>query len=464
MSRTVAGVRLLVRAFSWLAAGILAIVVVWYAANRLLDPPLHAAARALDAAQDRIPDDRNAAVGVLGLTAPSGADFMAYGAKVKALYVANAPHDQIVKLLQGPRTLQPTVESGQVTCWLDPDWPLALEGCLPFGKAAEVLEANRELLARLRRTYALGAYARTDAYFNQAYLTLIKLSIADMQLDLRQGAHETAYRKWREQFGFVRASVGSTDNWLGRAVGLVAMGMTLPVLENLVHADPGIAKRHAAELYELVRPDGIAAFSPEGIVRGEYALLAHILSHLKEEKKSSPDHRLHWLVERLGQKNRILNRYAGFAPEYVRAMLLPYKNLQGEYDRLREKYHEPEAWDLAIDPIGSVFSAVHIDSQLKIRAMVQQMHYLDGRLRLTTLALRQMNENVRDAEMTRFLADAGPGLGDPFSGQPMQWDPKDRKIYMVDPDERCLVMAWFRLPASRGAPRPSPSPVSTNAC
>jgi hypothetical protein len=96
--------------------------------------------------------------------------------------------------------------------------------------------------------------------------------------------------------------------------------------------------------------------------------------------------------------------------------------------------------------------------------MIRQMHYLDGKLRLATLVVRKINEGVGDTEMAQFLAKAGPELEDPFLGRPMRWDPKDRKIYMTDPDERCLVMAWFRLPAPRGAPRSSGSAVSTNAC
>jgi hypothetical protein len=358
--------------------------------------------------------------------------------------------------------MQPTVESEQASCWLDPDWPVS-DKCPPFEKAADAVRANRELLDRLRRTFSLKHYTGDEWQLRSVYLTLIKLSVADTQWDLRRGAHEAAYRKWSEQLRFVRMTVQGTDTWVGRTVGLVAMGVTLPVLENLLNADPDIARRHAAELYELVRPNGVAGFGPEGIVRGEYALLKRWLSRLGQEKPGSDD-RLHSLVERLGQKNRILNRYARFAPDYARAMQTPWSELAGEYERVRERHYEPQAWELVLDPVGSALFAEHVDSQLKIREMIKQMHYLDGKLRLATLALQQINAGVHDDGMMEFLVAAGPELRDPFSSQPMQWDPKDRKIYMTDPDERCLVIAWFRLPAPRGAPRPSGSAVSTNAC
>ena len=458
MNRLAAVGRALAKLTAWLLAGVLVLVAVWYLVNRTLEPKIDDAL----VSAERIPDAENAGVALLGLTAPSGADFMEYGSRVKALYEANAPYSRILDELKGAKTLHPTAESEQASCWLDPDWPVS-DKCPPFAKVRDAVRSNQELLDRLRQVYSLHRYAGSEWQLRSVYLTLIKLSVADIQWDLRQGAHAEAYRKWREQFRFVRMTVRGTDTWVGRAVGLVAMGVTLSTLKNLLNADPDIARRHAAELYELLRPSGVAAFGPEGIVRGEYAVLKRWLSRLEEDEPSSDD-RLDWLVKRLGQKNRILNRYARFAPEHARAMRLPWKDLHGEYQRLREKYYEPQAWEFFVDPFGSVFFAEHVDSQLKIREFVRQMHYLDGKLRLATLALQQINAGVRDDGMVEFLAAAGPELRDPFSGQPMQWDPKDRKIYMTDPNERCLVMAWFRLPALRGAPRPSPSPVSTNAC
>ena len=450
--------RVLAKLTAWLLGGVLALVAVWYAANRTLEPKIDDALMSAE----QVPDAENAGVALLGLTAPSGADFMEHGSRVRVLYEANAPYDRILDELKGAKTLQPTAESEQARCWLDPDWPV-LDKCPPFEKVVGAVRANRELLDRLRRAYSLKHYAGDEWQLRSVYLTLIKLSVADMQWDLRQGAHEAAYRKWSEQFRFVRMTVQGTDTLVGRVVGLVAMGITLSVLESMLNADPDIATRHAAELLELVRPNGVAAFGPDGIVRGEYALLKRWLARLGQDAPGADD-RLHWLVERLGQKNRILNRYARFAPEYARAMQLPWKDLHGEYQRLREKHYEPQAWEFFLDPFGSVFFAEHVDSHLKMREFVRQMHYLDGKLRLATLALQQINAGVGDDGMVQFLAAAGPELRDPFSGQPMQWDPKDRKIYMTDPDERCLVMAWFRLAASPGAPRPPGSAVSTNAC
>jgi hypothetical protein len=451
--------RWLAKALVWLLAGLGLLVALWYAANRTLDPAIDPSLVSVE----RSPDAQNAAIAILGLTAPAGTDFVAYGAKIRELEEGDAPHQRILDALKGPRTLQPSVESEQANCWLVPDWPVARD-CPPFAAAAGVVMANRELIDRLRKIFELERYDRSGAYLNQAFLVLVKLSVVDMQLDLRRGNQDAAYRKWRDQLRFVRTMVRGTDTWVGRAVGMVAMGLTLPAIESILNADPDVARRNASELRDLLRPGGVAAFGPEGIVRGEYAVLKQWLARAERPEDLAPDDRLHRLVERFGQKNRILNRYARFGSEYARAMQVPWQQLDNEYKQLREKHYEPSAQDLILDPIGSLFFADHIESQLKIREMIKQMHYLDGKLRLATLAVQQTNAEVPDSGMEEFLAAADPELRDPFIGRPMKWDPKDRKIYMTDPNEQCLVLAWFKLPAPRGASRPSGSAVNTNAC
>jgi hypothetical protein len=92
------------------------------------------------------------------------------------------------------------------------------------------------------------------------------------------------------------------------------------------------------------------------------------------------------------------------------------------------------------------------------------MHVTDGRLRLATLAVRIITEGITDAEIPRFLASAGPNLQDPFTGAPMRWDPKDRKIYFPDPSDKCIVGAFFRLPALDKPKSELSATINTRAC
>jgi hypothetical protein len=463
-SRTAAGVRGVAKAFGWLLLGLATLVLIWFAVNRLLDAAPSPAQEALSRAIDPLNDDsKNVAVAILGLTAPKGADFIQHGLRVKALYAANAPNADIQNMMRGSQALRPTVEGNQVNCWLDPDWT-AFKDCLPFDRAPAVLEENGELLRRYKALYELPRYAAADTYYNDAYFILVRLALAEIHVDLRKGKHESAYRKWQQQFQFAKRNLRGTDTWVGKAIGLVAMGMTLPVLDSLLMTSPNLAKTHAAELTMMLRPEGIAAFDPDGIVRAEFHLLKKALEHRPIQIPGYGVDRIHWLAFHFGQKNRILNRYAVFASEYSAALRLPWIEMETELARMREKHFEPTPQELLLDPFGSLLFAEFIDGQLKGREMVRQMHITDGRLRLATLLVRLLDENVRDHDLPRFLASANRGLFDPFSGTPARWDPKDRKIYFVDPTDKCTVVAWFRVRDANRTRAPLSSVVNQNGC
>lgn len=454
--------RLTAKAAGWLLSALVILVFSWFAANRLLDEPVAPERAAMLKPSSPVADRQNAAVGMLGLTAPKDTDFIEYGVQLRALHARNASHEQIQQMLHGPKTLRPTVENSQVTCWLDPDWTF-IDGCLPFDRAPAVLHENKELLERYKKLYEFEHHAAINVYYNDAYLLATKLAVAESHLDIRRGDYESAYRNWYRQLRFARSNLRGTDTWVGKAIGLVALGMPIPVLERLLLASPDIAKAHSEELYELLRPEGSEAFDPDGVVRGELWLFT---TALDRAPVSLPDYgidRVHWLAFYLGQKNRILNRYAAFAPDYAASLRLPWTEMERESARLREKYLYPSRKELLLDPFGSLFLAQFIDSELKAREMLRQMHITDGRFRLATLLVRIVKEDIRDSDIPTFLASVDPAFRDPFSGIPPRWDPKDRKIYFVDPMEKCMVTSWFRVPDRKGA-RKTPSVVDTNAC
>src|SRR5437588_10285465 len=92
MIRTAVFARAVAKITLWLFVALLSIAVLWFAANRLLDEsPDPGREGFLVSSQDLVPNERNIAVGILGLTAPTGFDFVQYGSRVKAHYASNAP-------------------------------------------------------------------------------------------------------------------------------------------------------------------------------------------------------------------------------------------------------------------------------------------------------------------------------------------------------------------------------------
>jgi hypothetical protein len=235
-------------------------------------------------------------------------------------------------------------------------------------------------------------------------------------------------------------------------------------LEKILLADPAIAKRHATELRNVLRPEGIDGFNPYGAIRGEYVGLNAALNSPPQKVADFPVDRLHWLAFHLGQRNRILNRYYLFAREYTVALGLPWSRFDTEVARLRENFPKLSDWDVTIDPFGSLFISEYIDGQLKTTELVRQMHRIEGTLRLSTLLVRIIDENVSDMAIPGFLASVEPELYDPFSGNPMRWDATQRRIYFPDPEYPCAFYVSLRVPPGGSARSASASPGRSGKC
>jgi hypothetical protein len=446
----------------WLSVALVTLLLIWFGANRMLDEaPDPLRSHFLISSHDRIADDRNVAIGILGLTAPSGADFIQHGISVKTLRATDTPWEQIQNAIKGPRSLQPTLTSHQLTCWLDPDLPLFKE-CLPFDQAPIALEKNKELLQRFRALYQLDRLLNDGGYYNSAYIDLAKLSVADMQLDLRQRDYSAAYQKWHDQLYFARRNLRGTDDWVGKAIGAVVLGITSPFLEDLLLADPHLAIQHHSGLLTLLRPEAVA-FHPEGLAQAEYSQLAVAFERSKRLQFTGLQ-TLDWLILHLGQKNRILNRYATYLNAYTQALRLPWAQIDPAFARLREQYaSNVDTWDFIIDPFGAIFLFIHIEGNLKTREILRQMHVLDGRFRLSTLLVQLVNAQVPDDDIENFLASSDRQLWDEFSGSPMKWDAKNRRIYFSDSNEKCIVNS-VRVPQLIGSKQPQPPRSSPSIC
>jgi hypothetical protein len=431
-----------VRVLAWSALVLFALILVWLGANRLLDQrPDPRRDTFLRSADGDLPDERNIAVGVLGLNAPRGADFMRHGAELGKLYRGNAPFSEIERKAHGPGELKLTVVSGQITCWIDPDWP-AQPGCLPFDRAPKILAENRELLGRYKALYRLERLENI-AFRGALLVDLSKLAVAEMRLDMRKRDYDAAYAKWRDQFRFARNYLRGRDGWVGKAIGLVDLGLSLPVIEDLLLRKPSLARSHYGELVELLRPEGIDAINPAGLVRAEYLLLDRFFQEPTAQQAQYEDWIDAW-ARRLGQPNRMRNWYLGYSIDYAEVLRRPWSRLPEEFEKMKEKYYSL-GWDGVIDPFGSLLMLRTVDWQLKTFGMLRQVYILDGRMRLATLAVRIVNERVRDRDIPAFLAAAGPELSDPFSGKPMQWDEKNGRIYFPQDSDACAISP-FRVP------------------
>ena len=435
--------RALGRLAAYIFGGALVIVLIWFAANRLFDEkpdPLRVVF--VSPPEEPLSDDQNIAVGILGLGAPRGTDFLKFGAHMKDLYDRRVPNAEIQRELHGPDELRLSVTHEEIDCWVDPE-NYRSKGCLPFERAPEVLRENRELLGRYKAVQRLPANVNTRFWLS-ILMDLTRLSLAEMRVDMHAGNYEVAYAKWRDQFRFARAYLRGRDTWIGKMIGLVIVGLSLPVLEDLLVKKPQLARAHANELLEVLRPDGIESLNLVSSMRAEYLNLDAFLRGPLPESNPYLE-TIDRLAHMLAQRERFGNRYAGFSRDYIGALQKPWPELEGELQRLRGEYVESFGWRDFIDPFGRFLFVRNVNWQLKVDTTLQQMYIVDGRLRLASVVVRMVNSGIRDKDISAFLERADSRLKDPFTGRPMTWDSEHGRIYFVDADYKCRIN-YFRVP------------------
>jgi hypothetical protein len=65
-----------------------------------------------------------------------------------------------------------------------------------------------------------------------------------------------------------------------------------------------------------------------------------------------------------------------------------------------------------------------------------RLHDTDGLLRLVALQLDIWRAGIPRKQIPGYLRGTRPGLSDPYSGQPMQWDATRGQLYFVPRSER----------------------------
>jgi hypothetical protein len=441
----------LLRIVVWFLGGIVSIGILWVCLNRFGDQrPDPRIASFLKSTESEVPDDKNMAIGVLGLNAPRGVDVMAHGVAVKELYRQYLPWSEIQRKIHGPGALELTVTSEQITCWVDPDRNWGIRGCLPFEKAPSVLADNRELLNRYKSLYSLEKNSHVGIG-QQTLLTLSKLAVAEMRLDMRQGNYELAYKKWRDQFRFLQHYMHGQNDWVGVAIGLVLFGYSFPVIEDLLVRRPDLAITHFDELLALLRPEGIDLINPQGVARTEFRLVDQYLLDPSS------------LAARVWQPNRVRNRYLAFWLDYLEVLRRPWPQITDQLVRMRGQYESSFGWGDVIDPFGSAFLSGHIYWQLKPTELLRQVFVIDGKMRIATSIVRMIHSHVPDDQIAAYLANVGPDLYDPFTQRPMQWDPANSRAFFQSEEDKCWI-SYVRVPvwdtkSKRKPPKPSDAKI-----
>ena len=368
-----------------------------------------------------------AAIGIIGLRAPAGQDFIEYGRAV----IRNLPLKwaDAIKKQADPKSLDVIWNPNRMDCWTYDDPPSdSKSDCAPIEEAIKTLQDNVELRERYRRVQKLSAGSGIWLGGGTLFISLAKLTAIEIKIDLRQGRYEDAYRKWADHHTFLQRMGSAGNNWVGTAICLVNEGFSLGVAESLLFHAPQLINAHYEELTKLLQPSPISRYDFEGIERSEYEIVQFAIKSADNRDSLMP--------------NYIANRYFHFSQEMIEATNLPASELQ-----FASKLPCKCISELKIKPGDERFvpSSEFLSEALDRRPieLVKSMHSKNRQMNLLTMKLKLVKERIPDRGIEKYVAAHTKGLREPFSNAPIQWNPLKRELFYKFPKEQSAMGVRF---------------------
>ncbi len=413
----------LMKPIGLILAVILAIAGVWLT-DETLDPNFH---RIYTDNQITVLDKENVAIGLSGLNAPAGSNFMDVGLaafKNAQLSTTFEQGNEVPDLAVTKNKIEFVGTREELNCWIYiADSVEVAPECASEKRLNEILRANAVLLSRYWQVTNIPHFQGTYPSGN-LFLSVNSLIAAEVQLKLRHGRYEDAYQEWRKNFQFVNRMKSESSGWVGKAIFAVADSFSLSSAEALIHSYKGIASVHGDELMTLLEPTGLAHWNLPGSLRSEYDLWLPFYS-----KFYSPQFWFH--------PNFIRNRWLHYEQAFLEAANAPPSLVNEKLQHLWLEHGGLGNWnnDYLRDPLNTVLVRGYLfDTQiLTSNNLIHEMYIHDAQQRTLTLALLIKRRGLKDGEIADFLASVDPELKNPFTGNPMEWDAKKRVIRLVIP-------------------------------
>ena len=381
------------------------------------DETLDPRAAAFFASRGNSNDDSNASIGLAGLNAPAGHDFMAYGRmQIRSFGSASGATN---KDQNDDKRLEVVWNRERMECWTDDYAPFEQSPeCALLEEAIKTLEDNAELLARYRKIQGLPVEPGIWLFRGSQFIAMAKLTAIAIKVDWRQGRFEDAYRKWADQQAFMRKMTAGGGTWVGTAISLVNEGINLTAGETLLFHAPQLIETHHDELRQLLKPSGISHYNLAEIVRSEYAVTKFLYDAAENKKSLFP--------------NYITNRFFRYGEAVLKVAHSPTGR---HHDQRADKCECVK--DLEITAANRRFA----DSAKFVRdgiekipiSIIQSMYAKDRLMLLLTLKIDVIKNKVADAGIAAFSAAFASDKSTLLAGALIRWDPDKRALSFENP-------------------------------
>ena len=371
-------------------------------------------------------------IGLMGLNAPSGTDFMAHGRnEISAMRLSG---DAITIQPQTPRKtpLLKVKSRDDTECWMYRDGeevPKEIrENCASPEQIAVYLRDNAELLSRFRQIQQMAFAADGMPSVGGQTIALGKLQVIEIAYDLRNGQIDAAFRKWADNHAFQRRMAGYGGTWVTTAVNLVNEGLSVGALDLLLHKSPQLMETHHDELMSLMRPADLSYYNLTGVLQSQNFLLAGVYT---ENSFFS-----------LVRMNRLHNRFDLYAQDVIREVSLHPESIASTLTSLHARQRAIRLIDVA-DPVNARAWQIALDYQIKTGELIQSMIAKEAQRRLYTIKLLLAKSPSGDAEIDAFLRGAQKNLRNPVDGSPFRWIPTKRAISFSSPDGKQTIEVFL---------------------
>ena len=129
----------------------------------------------------------------------------------------------------------------------------------------------------------------------------------------------------------------------------------------------------------------------------------------------------------------IRNRFYRYAQDFLQTARQSPNAIDSGMERLRVSHLEGWSADYLKDPLNTLFVRAMLSGQKKTGELLKQMYLQEGKTRLLALQTQILRTGLPDSAVDEFLRKSKSTLRNPFSGEPMRWDPVERSIYFGIP-------------------------------
>ena len=380
-----------------------------------------------------LPAERNAFYAMLGLRAEAGRDIHAMGVALVAAYHnglrqnpgggGQAIDQEAVlgKQLIGFRgDLKQLCTKEMFSC---------LEHVSNSGVAiAQLLKDNAVLVGRYRGLYGYDAYENTTVLTLSSPLPVFSYYTADLLIS--DGALKASHGRVVEAFDIVlddlafwRRMLPGRQALIEKMIKMGRLTADLRALSELIRLY-GVPKSRAQRVAAALEPltdrerDMVSVIRNEGIIYG--SLLSRDAWHVVAGGRPGVGVSLLTL---LYQTQASLNRHAQLWALYRELAETPAVKFADRAESLPRRVSELTElhWYDWYNLVGKYIISLGVpDGYGRYPA---RMHDLEGLRRLVALQLQIKQRAIPDAKIDAFVRDAGAAYRDPYTEQPMRWDP-----------------------------------------